>query len=112
MGKSRLARHLICEHNAILLSNQVKDMAELFDDHDIAIFDIPRTDADKAEHMYSFAEKLKNGMFVRPKFKSALKMFKPPHVIFFANFVVADDVWSRDRLKIIDLNCPDVHVRR
>lgn len=110
VGKSRLARHLCCEHNAIELHGKVADMAYGYDDAPIVIFDLARTQEDHYKHLYAFAEKLKNGRFFNTKYESGMRLFEPPHVIFFANFAAPRDAWSADRLKEIDLNCPDLHV--
>lgn len=109
-GKSRLCKYLMCEMDAILLSGRVADMAYMYDGQRIAMFDVPRTEAENVTHLFSFAERLKNGMLNSTKYTSKLKHFNPPHVIFFANFCPESDVWSADRVKMFDLNCPNMHV--
>lgn len=110
VGKSRLAHNLCCEHNAIELHGKVADMAYGYNDAPIVIFDLARTQEDCYKHVYAFAEKLKNGRFFSPKYESGMRLFAPPHVIFFANFAAPRDAWSEDRLVEIDLACPDNHV--
>lgn len=105
-GKSRLARHLVCEHNAIMLEGKIQDMAYMYEKQRIVIFDISRAQAEKSEHLYSFAEKLKNGMIVSTKYESKQKIFTPPHVVFFSNSLADVGMWSADRCKIIDLSLP------
>lgn len=109
-GKSRLARHLVLEHDAIQLEGKVADMAYLYDNQRIVIIDITRAQADNSKHLYSFAEKLKNGVVVSTKYECQTKVFKPPHVVFFSNQSWDPELWSEDRVLEVDLNNPDVHV--
>lgn len=110
VGKSRLAHHMCCELSAIELHGKVADMAYGYNDAPIVIFDLARTQEDNYKHLYSFAEKLKNGRYFSSKYESGMRLFEPPHVVFFANFAPPTDAWSADRVKEVDLNCPDNHV--
>lgn len=109
VGKSRLVKHLVCEHDAVLLSGKTENMTKLYNGESIVVFDIPRTEVECVKHLFSIAEKLKNGMFVSGKYEVQLKVFDVPHVVFFANFLPEEGVWSADRLEIIDLNNPLWH---
>lgn len=107
VGKSELMNYLCIKHNAIELSGKVADMAFTYNGEPIVCFDIPRTAEDNGEsirHLYNFAEKLKNGRIVSTKYESSCKIFKKPHIIFFANFECDYTVWSKDRYNVIDLN--------
>ena len=104
MGKSRLSRHLVAEHGAIVLSGRVADMAYAYNDHPIAIFDISRTQAETADHLYSFAEQLKNGILFSSKYDSGQKVFTPPHVIFFSNMDWPQGKFSEDRRSVVNLD--------
>lgn len=106
-GKSRLARHLVLEHGAVLLAGRVVDMMYLYNKERIVIFDITRAAADCTNHLYSMAEFLKNGMFTSTKYQPVQKIFAPPHVVFFANFSWDREKWSNDRVKEIDLDQVD-----
>lgn len=101
-GKSRLARHLILEHGAVQLEGRVQDMAYLYNKERIVVIDISRAQEDNTKHLYSFAEKLKNGIVVCTKYESHTKIFNPPHVIFFSNNTWDRDLWSLDR--VIEIN--------
>lgn len=103
-GKSRLAKFLLAEKNAIILTGKKADMAYAYDKQPIVIFDISRSEADNMAHLYSMAENLKNGHLFSSKYNSVMKTFKPPHVVFFANMKPAEGAWSADRLKLIDLD--------
>lgn len=103
-GKSRLARHLILEHKAILLNGKMDDMAYLYKSEPIVVFDISRAAQEHCDHLYTMAEKLKDGMLVSTKYQSEMKVFKAPHVIFFANVMPNEGKWSKDRLRVLDLD--------
>jgi hypothetical protein len=104
-GKSRLARHLVSEHGAVILDGKVADMAFAYKSEPIVIFDIARTQSEASTHLYSFAERLKNGILFSSKYESGQKIFKPPHVIFFSNMPYPDEgTWSADRKEVISLN--------
>ncbi len=51
------------------------------------IFDLSRTCADKIDHIYSLIENFKNGIMFSSKYESGTRIFTPPHVIVFANFI-------------------------
>ena len=104
VGKSRFANHLVRQHGAILLSGKVADMSYMYKKHPIAIMDVPRTGAENVDHLFGFAEQLKNGMVVSTKYESTMKVFKPPIVLFFANFPCPSGKWSADRLVEFNLN--------
>lgn len=107
-GKSRLAKHLVLEHNAVELEGRVADMAYMYDKQPIAIIDVSRAQADYTKHLYSFAEKLKNGIVVSTKYEPEQKIFKPPHVVFFANTSWDRELWTNDRVKELDLGNPEL----
>lgn len=106
-GKSRLARHLLLEHGAIQLEGRLMDMAYMYNKEPIVVFDITRGAVEHSNHLYSMAEKLKNGCITSTKYNSQLKIFSPPHVIFFSNTSYLPDQWTADRVHEIDLGAPD-----
>lgn len=110
-GKSRLARHLVFEHGAVQLSGRIADMACAYDKQRIVIFDVTRAAADHSDHLYTFAEQLKNGIIFSSKYESRPKKFKPPHVVFFANFTWNREKWTHDRVVEFDLSDPELRVR-
>lgn len=102
-GKSRLALHLIVEHGAVSLYGKVADMIYCYESHPIVIFDVARTQAEYMNHLYDMAERLKNGVLFSTKYESCLKVFKPPHVIFFSNSKPDMHVGTQDRYDILEL---------
>lgn len=104
-GKSTLVQYLITNYpeEHCLLSGQVRDMAYAYKSESVVFFDVPRVQLDQMDHLYSFAEQLKNGSVFSTKYESRLKTFKSPHVVFFANAPPATGKWSEDRLLHIDL---------
>lgn len=109
-GKSRLTRHLLTQHNAALLEGNIANMAYLWaqhHDHRIAVFDISRSQAEFTDHLYAFAEKIKNRYVVSTKYQSRVVHTGPVHVIFFANHMPDRNKWTGDRLHLIDLGTFD-----
>lgn len=103
-GKSTFARWLVCNHGAILLSGKVHDMAYAYDGEPYALFDLSRTKEGKIDHIYEFAEMLKNGIIFSAKYDSCMKTFPFPHVIIFSNSMPEEGKWSADRLRLTDLS--------
>lgn len=103
-GKSRLAKHLVRNYGAVLLSGRVADMSYAYNKEKVVLFDVPRTEAENVKHLLGMAEKLKNGMLFSSKYESRAMVFSPPHVIFFANMMPPEGCWSHDRLQLIDLD--------
>lgn len=104
-GKSRMGIHLITGHGALMLSGKVQDMAYAYANQQapIVVFDLPRTAVEHMDHLYSFAESLKNGFIFSSKYDSKQVTFVPPHVFFFANFEPDTTKWSPDRLRLINV---------
>jgi len=104
-GKSTLVQHLITTYpeEYTYLSGKVPDMAFAYNGTRVVFFDVPRTQLDFMNHLYNFAEQLKNGAIFSTKFESGLKTFKSPHVVFFANAPPDYSKWSHDRVLHIDL---------
>jgi len=88
----------------ILLDGRVSDMAYAYNGQRIVFFDITRTQADNLDHLYSFAEKLKNGVLFSSKFDSKPKIFDPPHVVFLSNSSPDMSKWTMDRYDIINVS--------
>lgn len=103
-GKSKLIKYLVTNMGACLLTGRINDMAFAYDDHPIVCFDIPRTQADNLDHIYGFAESLKNGLIFSSKYESGQKCFDPPHVIFVSNAMPNYGKWTADRYNVIDLD--------
>jgi hypothetical protein len=79
-GKSWFARYLVaCNEAVIFTSGKMSDIS-----HAYAMEHM--TQADKIDHVYSLIENLKTGIMFSPEYDSGTKIFKPSHVIVFANF--------------------------
>lgn len=100
IGKSRLALHLIRNYGATLLTGKLADMAYAYNREPIVIFDLSRKQVDMSDHLYTFTEWLKNGVYMSTKYESKMKTFVSPHVIFFANSRPDDTAWTPDRYVI------------
>lgn len=105
-GKSYLSSYLVTntQYNAIELCGKVADMAYAYNGERVVIFDIVRSQAEHIDHLYDFAERLKNGRIFSGKYESRTKIFNPPHVFFFANFPPDYTKWSQDRYDVINLD--------
>lgn len=106
VGKSWMANYLGAVHGATILTAGKKvDMAYIYAQKPtkIVLFDLARTAESTGERshyldgVYSLAEDLKNGRVVSTKYESKTVFFRPPHVIFFANFEPDYTKWSQDR---------------
>lgn len=100
IGKSKLA-HFLRDSGYVQLSGPVVNMAYMLDCGAAGVlFDITRTQAEAMDHIYQFAEQLKNGYVVSAKYHSHGKHFIPKTVIIFSNFKPDPTKWSRDRYLI------------
>lgn len=111
-GKSWMATYLAVMEKALVLDYGKKaDLAYIFANQisRTVIFDLSRTtepgdnDSKKLDHLYALAELLKNGRLVTTKYNSRTVTFRPPHVIFFANFPPDMTKWSEDRYFIKEI---------
>lgn len=109
-GKSTLAKYLICNHGAIVLDGKMSDMAYMLHDQLIVVFDVCRSQSDNLNHLFRFAEQLKNGVWTSPKYQSrSVVSQKNRQVIFFSNATCPTAAFSLDRVYNIDLTDPDWH---
>lgn len=97
-GKSTLVRYLVANEDAVYINGKVADMAHAYNGEPIVLFDVTRTQLDNMDHLYSFAEMLKNGLIFSPKYESGMKVFPSPRVVFFANQTYARGKWTEDRV--------------
>lgn len=104
-GKSFFAKYLLAWHDAAIFTNgKLADMAYAYNNETIVIIDLARTQAESVNYFYQFIESLKNGVLFSPKYESGQKIFKPPHVIVFANFEPDQTKLSADRWNIVQLD--------
>lgn len=110
-GKSRLTKHLMLEHGAMVLNGKVADMQHGFYKRacagkvpSIVVFDISRAAAEYSDHLYTMAENIKSGFFFSPKYDGDDCVFDSPHVVFMANRSWDRNKFSHDRVHEINLN--------
>lgn len=115
-GKSTMATYLGAMKEACILESAKKqDLAYIFAQKPakIVVFDLSRTLApdddgrSKLDHLYAFAEGLKNSRIVSTKYQSAAIVFACPHVVFFANFGPDMSKWSEDRYDVREITAAD-----
>jgi len=100
IGKSKLA-HFLRDDGYVQLSGPVANMSYMLDAGASGIlFDITRTQAEAMDHIYQFAEQLKNGYVVSGKYHTHGVKFVPKTIIIFSNFKPDPTKWSRDRYLI------------
>lgn len=97
IGKSKLA-HFLRDDGYVQLSGPVANMAYMLDAGAKGIlFDITRTQAETMDHIYQFAEQLKNGYVVSGKYHTHGVKFVPKTIIIFSNTNPDPTKWSADR---------------
>jgi len=108
-GKSMLCKHLM-DKGYIQLDGKVADMAYMFDSAAKGvIFNLARTRADTVDHIYKFAEDLKDGYIISPKYQSRSIRFPSKTVIVFSNFAPDHSKWSIDRYIICTIKSTNAH---
>lgn len=100
-GKTALCRYLVANTPNVLFvsSGAAKDILyqvikNKWDPH-IVIFNLPRTS--EAAMSYTAIEQLKDGLLFCGKYEGGIKLFPPPHVVIFANFLPDLTKLSQDR---------------
>lgn len=103
-GKSWFANFLVAKHDAIIFTNgRLADMALAYQREPVVVFDLSRTQAEKIDAIYMAMEQFKNGRIFSPKYHSATKVFRVPHVLVFANYPPDESKLSADRWVIEEL---------
>jgi len=108
-GKSTVVKHCVTR-GGTTLTGRLADMAYAYNGEPVVFFDVTRTQAEHMDHLYQFAEQLKNGIVFSSKYESGTKCFDPPHVVFFANQGPHPGKWSDDRCIHKELNASDKQV--
>lgn len=108
VGKSVFVKHLVMNHNAILLTKgKYSDICNIIYKADmvknrIVIFDLPRNNGNSVS--YDAIESIKNGMITNTKYETGFYCFPPPHIIVFANESPVEESLSEDRWIIKQLD--------
>jgi len=106
MGKTVLAKHICCNYNAIYVQGKAADIksaiAVAAKKPKIVVFGLPRSSEDFVS--YDAIESCKDGIFFSGKYESGMCLFKPPHILIFANFKPDMTKLSSDRWNVIDIN--------
>jgi len=100
-GKTAIARHLLGLHPGVLYlaGGSYKDACHACvkarQDPRIVLVNLPRTTEGKVS--YATFESLKDGLVYSGKYEGGVRLFAPPHVIIFANFLPDLAALSIDR---------------
>ena len=108
-GKTSLAKHVVCNLKpAIYVQGKSADIkaaiAATAVKPRIVLFGIPRTQEDFVS--YEAIESCKDGIFFSGKYDSGMVVYKPPHVLIFANFKPDLSKLSADRWVVHDMSEP------
>lgn len=111
-GKTQITRHLLArQHRVLFLSGgSYKDAAyqivKAREDPRIVLVNLPRTAEGKIS--YGTFESAKDGLVQSGKYEGGFRLFPPPHVVIFANFLPDLSALSMDRWDIRHL---EGHIR-
>lgn len=109
VGKSFLTTFLLLKSKAYVVEGgRRSDIFYGYNNEPIVIFDLPRElDSEGGQYMYGTIECFINGRFLSTKYDTRMKLFRPPHVVVFANFKPNSSApLSLDRWKIKRLSSP------
>lgn len=107
-GKSAFSKYMHVKHNVLVIQGgKLADIMNIIFNTDMEqceaiIIDVPRIN--KNNISYSAVECLKNGMITNTKYETGTKVFNPPHVMIFSNYLPEDDKLSKDRWKLYELH--------
>lgn len=107
-GKSSFCKYMVVKNNALVIQGgKLSDVVNIIYNSDMdrintVIIDVPRNNGNKIS--YNAVECILNGMITNTKFETGVKIFNPPHVIVFSNFMPEKEKLSLDRwvIKVID----------
>ncbi len=109
IGKSALCKHLVLEHDAIVVAGSAQHAQYAIAQRiktkksvEIVILDYPRS-TDAKYVSYIAMEGIKNGLFFCTKYESDMCVFNSPHVLVFANRSPQMDKLTKNRWKIFEI---------
>lgn len=99
-GKSTLCNYILATMDNIIILNNAKnsDIAYIYNNEKLILFDFPRTLEDKVN--YTVIENLKNCRILNTKYHVHNKFFECPTIVVFANFKPDKTKLSKDRWAI------------
>lgn len=106
-GKTALAKHIIrnIPHAMFFSGGKFTDMAHQVVrskfDPSVVVVNLPRTSEGKLS--YAAMEAIKDGLLQSGKYEGGWRLYPPPHVVVFSNFMPEEDKLSADRWKIREL---------
>ncbi len=112
-GKSFTCSYLNLHYNCIIaegkkdnIFNQLLKMMENGSDPEIILLDIPRQSESYLQ--YGVIEQLKNGLVYSGKYEGGVCQFDHPHIFIFTNFRVNTALWTKDRIRYIDVKTGEI----
>ncbi len=102
-GKTYLAKYLVAKEDAFYVRNgKSSDIAYAYNYEPMVVFDFTRTKEGCVN--YEIIEAFKDGMIFSPKYQSTQKVFTPPKVVCFANWLPDITALSQDRWDLQKIN--------
>ncbi len=95
-GKTYLAKHIVAKGDSIYFNNsKSQDIYYAYNCQATVVYDFCRSLEDHIN--YGVLEATKNGIFFSSKYESKQKIFDPPKIVIFANFMPDQSKLSQDR---------------
>lgn len=107
VGKSAFCKYMYMKHNALVIQGgKLADIMNIIFNTDMdkvntMFIDVPRTNGNKVS--YNAIECILNGMITNTKYETGIKVFNPPNIFVFSNFLPMVDNLSQDRWKIFNI---------
>lgn len=109
-GKSSFCKYMVIKHNSVVIQGgKLADIMNIIfntdmDNVNTVIIDVPRINKNKVS--YASIECILNGMITNTKYETGRKIFNPPNIIVFSNYLPDGDLEnyaSKDRWKIKEI---------
>lgn len=108
VGKSAFTKWAVKNKNALFCNGgKSQDIINLCFNHDLEtsnliIWDMPR--ANHGHISYNAIESIKNSLICNTKYETGVKMFNPPHILIFSNYMPVNiEELSKDRWEIYEI---------
>jgi hypothetical protein len=108
-GKSCFCKYMYVKHGVLVIQGgKLSDIINILwnydcDNLEMLIIDVPRKNRNKIS--YSAVECILNGMITNTKYETGTKVFNPPHIVVFSNYLpeVDQDYISANRWRITEI---------
>jgi len=107
VGKSAFCKYMYVKHNSLVIQGgKLADIMNIIfntnmDKVNSMFIDVPRNNGNKIS--YNAVECILNGMITNTKYETGTKVFNPPNIFVFSNFMPDTSCLSKDRWKIYNI---------